>query len=448
MHERTQRAVARLMFVFCCAVPTLITLLCVLVTWTPWHHNRVLAGLRTEISRELGMVVEIEDFRRPAPNVLHLYSVRLLDPETRHEVARVRELQWVQRSNETAILLHQPELQSSQLAGAWRLMHDRFLCRPEHAAVPTQISGNDLTIHSRTGSVTLRDVDAWVQSDSQGAEATIQCTPASALSEVPLTITVRRDRSEETPVTDWLLDTQGTPLPCSAIAEYFPGLQSLGSEATFNGVVRWRHWFDRWTLDLSGSRFDQISLDRLFEQHSHRLSGVASLQLDRCRIEPHNRRSDVSGALRARNGLVGQSLLGSTREQLGFDVRLPEEWGNAPGDIPYDHLAIGFNINNSQLRLDGICRSEEGFQSYPAGVVLLLNGYPLVHSSPQTLESLRVIAAIAPPHSVPVPLSNQTSLLTNVFLPPNRPLPSAQGLAPRIGSAGTWQGGPTVTQPR
>ena len=448
MHERTQRAVARLMFLFCCAVPTMIILACVIVTWTPWYHHRALASLCREISRETGLVVEIGDFRRPAPGSLHLYTVRLLEPETRREVARVRELQWVRRSDEATILLHQPELQSSQLAGVWKLVHDRFLCRPEHTDVPIQIAGNDLTIHSRTGALTLRDVDAWVRSDAEGAEATIRCLPAIMQSEAPLMITVRRDRSEETPATDWLLDTQGTALPCSAVAEFLPQLQGLGSEATFSGTFHWRQQADHWSMDLAGSRFEQISLDRLFEQHAHRLSGSASLQLDRCRIEPHNRRSDIVGSFRARDGLVGRSLLISASQNLGFTTRFPEGWGDSPGDIPFDRLAVGFNINNTQLRLDGICRTEAGYESYPAGVVLLLNGYPLVHSSPSTLESLRALAAIAPAHSVPVPLSNQTHWLTNIFLPPSRPLPADEGLPPRIRSAGNWEGGPAITQPR
>ncbi len=448
MHERTQRAISRLMFVFCCAVPTTLTLCCVLATWTPWYHRRSLATLQRELSLETGLVIEIGDFRTPSPGSLHLFAVRVLEPETRHEVARVRELQWIRRSDETRILLHQPELQSSQLSGLWKMAHDRFLCRPDLTDVPTQLAGNDLTIHSRAGSLTLRDVDAWIRSYPDATEATIRCVPAMVQAEVPLTISVRRDRSDEQPATDWLLDTQGTALPCSALAEFLPKLESLGNEATFTGTCQWRQQDGQWSIDLAGSRFEQISLDRLFEQHAHRLSGNASLQLDRCRIEPHQRRSDIVGALRARDGLIGRSLLASTSQNLGLEVRMPVAWGEAPGDIPYDLLALGFNINNTQLRLDGVCRTEVGYESYPAGVVLLLNGYPLVRSNPQMIESLRLMAAIAPAHSVPVPLSNQTSWLTSILLPPSRPLPSNEPAPPRIRSAGNWQGGPGISQPQ
>jgi hypothetical protein len=165
--------------------------------------------------------------------------------------------------------------------------------------------GNDLTIHSRTGALTLRDLDAWVRTDQATTEATIQFLPANSTTQSPLTITVRRDRSDEYPATEWLLDTQGTSLPCSALAEYLPQLESLGSEATFRGSLHWRQQQEHWSIDLAGSRFEGISLDRLFEQNAHRISGTATVQLDRCRIEPHLRRSDLSGSIRSHNGWIG-----------------------------------------------------------------------------------------------------------------------------------------------
>jgi hypothetical protein len=138
----------------------------------------------------------------------------------------------------------------------------------------------------------------------------------------------------------------------------------------------------------------------------------------------------------------------SVSRHLDFEVRIPDGLVDTTGDIPYDRIAIGFNINNTQLQLDGICRKEVGYESYPAGVVLCLGGYPLVRSSGKTLDSLKVITAMAPPHSVLVPLANQTSWMTRVFIPPSRPLPRDEQVPPRIRSAENWHAGPTIGQPR
>ena len=55
MHERTQRAMARLMFVFCCAIPTLVTISVIVFTWTPWYHHRCLSQIEAKLSDETGL---------------------------------------------------------------------------------------------------------------------------------------------------------------------------------------------------------------------------------------------------------------------------------------------------------------------------------------------------------------------------------------------------------
>ncbi len=242
-------------------------------------------------------------------------------------MARVRELQWVSNGDEVRDSAAPTRAAIDRsFRSAWRLIHDRFLCRPEQTSLPLQIAANDLTIHSRTGALTLRDVDAWIR--SAGATRSRQRSSAcrrSPLSDSPININVRRDRSGATPSTLWTLNTSGTPLPCSALAEYLTPMESLGTDAMFSGTLRWHLQGKQWWVDLGGSRFEQVSLDRLFEQHAHRLSGTAKIHLERCRIEPHNRRSDVSGSIRAENGLIGRSLLYSVHKHLEFDVRMPED---------------------------------------------------------------------------------------------------------------------------
>ncbi|MDB4338606.1 hypothetical protein OAL43_02120 [bacterium] len=454
MHERTQRAIARLLFIFCCAVPTCLTILSVLVTWTPWYHDRTIQHLQHEFQKEIGLTVKIGSYDHSAPGAWTLTNLILSHPETNQEIAKVRELHWVIQEQEARILMEQPEIQASQLLTFWHAIHDRFLCRPDKTDLPTQISGNDLTIHGGQGGVTLRDVDAWVQSDEQTTLATLQLHLADGDIDSPVLLQMKRQRGERSltlkppPRTTLTLNTQGTALPCSAFSDFLPILESLGSEANFAGLMQWETQHDQWSLDLGGSRFDQITLDRLLQNQSHRLSGKATIQFDRCRIEPHERRSDISGSLLARDGLAGRSLLNGASENLNLELLESQQWGQFAGDIPYDLLAIGFNINGTQLQLDGICRSERGYESYPAGIALLLNGYPLVRSTPETVESLRLLSVFAPSHSVPVLLSQQTNWLTQVLLPPSRPLPSQQTAPPRIRSARVWQGGPSISQPK
>ena len=74
MHERTQRAIARLLFVFTCAVPTAMTLIYVLITWTPWFSNRTLRVLEAEISLATRLEVQIGHYERLSPTRLYHYG--------------------------------------------------------------------------------------------------------------------------------------------------------------------------------------------------------------------------------------------------------------------------------------------------------------------------------------------------------------------------------------
>jgi len=467
VHERTQRAIARLLFVFCCAVPTAINLVCVVVTWTPWFHNRARTGIEQEIARETGLLIHIDDFRRYAPATIVLSGVQLFDPETLQEVGRVRQVQWDAEGDEVSIVLRQPELQSAELASTWRLIHDRFLCRPERTAVPVQLVANDLTIHSSGGSVTLRDVGAWIGLDEGSVRASLQCFPAGSTSHTPVTVTAARDRSLSEPTTRWLLDAGDTPLPCGALADYLPPLTRLGSEAEFRGRMRWYGDRREPTIDLAGARFDAVSLDRLFEDQTHRLSGRATIQFDRCRIDPAGRRRDIVGTIRATDGVIGRSLLISAATHLGFDADATLRGGGDPygtvvraggqdpqllaadnrshADIPFDLLALQFDLNNSQLKLSGVCHNEVGYESLPEAVVICRDGFPLVRSSRSALDALAVVKTIAPQHSVMAPLAAQTHWLTEIFTPPSAPLPPSETRIRRL--AERYDGEPEVRQP-
>ena len=445
MHERTQRTTARLLFVFCCAFPTSVTCLCILMTWTPWYHSKALTTLERELSHTTGLIIEIDDFEKPAPANFRLFGVTVREPETTEVIAQIREIQHVEKNGCVTLLLQQPEVQAAELKGIWHLLHQRFLCRPDLTSNPVQASANDLTLHSRTGALTFKDVDASIIPGDHEVKATLDCLPASSLHNTPVNITVHRDRSGKNPVTRWSLDTRGTALPCSAIADFLPEMERLGLNAEYTGTMTWQLEPNHWWIDLSGSRFTDISLDRVFENNSHRLSGTANIHFDRCRIDPHSKRSDISGSIVARKGQVGRSLLLAATQHCGFEVRIQDRLIDHRGDVPYDLLGLGFNVNNSLIKLTGICRGEIGYEGFPSNVVLCLDGFPVVLSTPQMLDSLNALRVVAPNYSVAVPMSDQTDWLMNVLIPPSRPLPANKT---RIRSAENWRGGPTISQPR
>ncbi|MDA8744187.1 hypothetical protein N9N28_06095 [Rubripirellula amarantea] len=456
MHERTQRSLARLVFVACCALPTLLTLACIAATWTPWYDRRCRTAIEARLSNETGLQVAIEDFTILSPYATQLDRVRLSEPETGAEVATVASVHWSEENGQTVIVLQQPELQASTLRWSWRLIHDRFLCRPERQKTVTRFAANDLTIHSKQEPITLRDVQAWIEPQSdvnssgdaiESIQATIACVTASDPSATPIRVSIRRELAGKIPETLWSLQTGDTALPCSFLAEYFSSQWSnLGNNATFTGTLAVRLQEGHWAVDANG-RLGQLALDRIFERQTHRLSGTATLHLDRCRIEPARELVDISGAVEAADGVIGRSLLYAAKNHLDFAIAMPE----GDEDILYDRLAMQFNLHGPDLRIHGMCRQELGFERMPVDVAMRIKDMPLALSSPDKLPAVRLMALLAPSHSELVPLADQNRHLLPLIIPPRHASPATMQNAspPRIRSARRYEGnGPLTGQPR
>ena len=443
MHERTQRAVARMLFVFACAIPTLLTVAIVVVTTTPWYSDYLRRGIQRELSRQLGVTVLIDAVEYPAPKTIRLVGIKLLEPETQAEVGRVRSATWITGDTKAGIQLSQPELQSEQLQYAWRLVHDRFLCQPELTAVPVRMAANDLTIHSGTGSVTLRDVDSWIRPLDNRIEAVIQCVPAARRDDAPIHITIVRDRSGPTAATDWTLQTGDIALPCSALADYMPAMRNLGADATFTGTLNWKIDAAGWSIDLGGSRFDNVELAELLHSVPHRLTGRASIRFERCLVLP-GESVDVSGTIISTSGYIGQSFIRAAHTHLGFDIA-PLADGEAR-DILYDRIALRFDLFGPQLTLAGICHQQRGYEYLPNGAVVAASGRAIVgsRSEPQSWASL--VRTFWQDGRENLPISGQSAWLMSFLPSPQRPTVGTTG-SPRITGTGLVQGEPSINQP-
>ncbi len=447
MHERTQRALARLMFVLCCALPTLVTLGIILVTWTPWYHHRSRIALESRLGEEMGLVVRIADFARLSPYALTLSGVELSEPETGRPIAQVRLAEWATSGGRSALRLSQPQVQSEQLSAFWALVHDRFLCQPQRTREPMRVHVDDLTIASRHGQpMSFRRVHIQLQPQARGVRLAVEAVQAHAPDDAPITLQLFRDRAGDTPATKWSLQTGAAALPCSALADFSPLIQHLGPDAEFSGNLEWELSADKWQLNLHGSHFRKLDLSRMFETLPHRLTGLADVDFNRGFIQP-GKRIDVDGALVARDGNIGGSLVRAAHQWLQFEVA---QDAISQHNLPYDRLALHFSLNGAQLFLTGQCAGEPGYESAPPGVALCADGRALARSMGQLLPSANLATAVAPEHSVQVPLSQQTASMLNLLLLPSRPLPveGDGNTRARITRANPWTGERPIVQPR
>lgn len=423
MHERTRRAVARMLFAFTCALPTLITCWLILLTWTPWYGDYRRRQLEQELSTRLGISVSIQQMEYPTPTAMRLVGVQLHDPESQVEIARIRSVTWATGNDQRVLYFSQPELRSAQLPQLWQAIHQRFLCQPDLTTSPLRMIAKDLTIRSETGPLTLEKIDAGLTPHDQRVIAWLQCTPAASKDNKQFVVEVTRDRSGAMASTDWQLRSPDLPLPCSPLAECLPIVRNLGTQATFTGQLRWTisHNQSRsqnhWSLDLSGSRLDRVDLSELTHSVPHRLSGTASIQLERGLIVP-GESVDLSGTLVAAQGLIGQSLLQAARNELRFAIAAG--FDELPGDLPYERIGLRFDWFGPQLALAGIAGKLRGYEFLDDGVVVTAGGLAVARSSGEPHSWASLVRAFWQDGRETLPVSGQSAWLLGVLPAPQR----------------------------
>lgn len=430
MHERTQKAICRLVFVFACAVPTLLTMTWIAITWTPWFYRWEKQQVETELTKRLGLRVAVERFSRPAPGMLRLEGVVVAEPETFAEVARVRLAVFANRDRKNVLQLHQPELQSAQLAHAWQLVHDRYLCQPDWTEQPMVVTASALTVHSQTGGVTFRDTVARIVPGTRQVEGSFEFLPAGRDIDAKAWIGFVRDRQRSIPETRWRLYTGGVSLPVSALADYLPPLRVLGRDAEFNGSLEWKVSTVDWSVDLKGATFSEVELNDLLDHLPHKWSGKATVQLDNCTIRP-GQSLDVSGSFVARRGYIGTSLLQAAQQHLGVSSA---DLDSDVANLWYELCAMRFDLYGTQLRLSGNCHQHRGFEALPPGTLLAVAGKSLaIRQQDSPIQATALVSALAPKHAVMIPYSRQTAGISRFLLPPEQP-PAADAapVVPRI----------------
>ncbi len=301
----------------CCALPTCFTILLVIWFRTPWYHDWLIGRTEQRLQDWLGMRFEIDQLEVLAPSALRLTGVSIHDPETGTLVAKARMVRWAQDRQQMGLMIHQPEVESAQLPHAWKLFHDRFLCRPELTALPIRMAAADMTIRSKSGSATLQNFDLYVKPSPQAASVTANFYLAGSRGTRPAVISATRDRTHDLPRTIWVLKSGDAPLPCSVLADYSPWMKKLGANAEFLGSLSWSLQDSGWNIDLSGSQFEGVELAKVFDMPWRQLTGKATIDLQRCRITD-GRLADIAGSLQVLgDGRIGRDLFEEAERSLG-----------------------------------------------------------------------------------------------------------------------------------
>ncbi|OYP35743.1 hypothetical protein [Rhodopirellula sp. MGV] len=434
MHERTQRAIARLLFVFCCAVPTCLVLTTILITWTPWYTQRQLSRIEYELGRETGLVVHIDEFDQVAPGKYALQQVRLDDPETGSTVAEIRLVDFYRGERQIGMLLHQVTIRSSGLGRAWSLVHGRLLSSPTHTTLPIKVEARDVNIVSSVGSLPFNHLKADVMPEDEGVRLVVEARDRMDPNQPSVRAEIFRDRSGDRPSSRVVLSTDGTALPCSALAEYVPAAGMLGSDALLTGTLKCVETPDGWTLDLGGCSLTNLQLVDLTRSLRYRVVGKANMHLTRCKITPGGWVSAV-GEIEATDLGLPQRVLQGMQDQLGWKLD-PQVIAN-PNGIECKLAAVHFEVVDETTTLTGICHRFR--DSLGSGVALYAYGQELGWTDGRSIPSGQITAFVDPP-------GRSLGVFNQVFLPSTPAVSIASDPRAEIRDTLPYSGGPAIRQ--
>ncbi|TWT71073.1 hypothetical protein Pan14r_33830 [Crateriforma conspicua] len=442
MHERTSRAMARLLFVACCAMPTLLTLAVIIVCRSPWYHRSEIRALESNLEIHTGLDFQIGDFHRAAPDRIELSDVQLRHPETGRPVLDLYRVTWQRNDQGTVIRIVQPKLHHDQISAAWYLIHDRYLCQSQHTQSPTTILVDGLTV----GDFTFRDIDAQIVPHPQTVEVIASAVPASGngIDDI-IEATVMRDRSSLLPSTNWWINTNTAQLPCRVLSDFIPWMKRLGDSAQFAGMMALETGLDDMVVDLSGARFSDIDLATFAENLPHRMGGTAEIRFDRCVLQS-DQRHDIAGQITCDGGgFIAATLLTPLADQFG--VQIDPQWASQR-DVGFDRFSAWFEINGRSMQATGNCNRIETY--LPPDVLASVGGRPLLMLPPTgPLDSAALAYLAAPLQSPMVPLTQATRPILK-WLQPGAPEINGGSPAARLSRVRSLDDGSpaAISQPR
>jgi len=412
LHETTRRRLTQTGFVVGCLLPTLAIVVC------SWRLSRseYRDAVATALGDRLGLAASIGRVRHPKPDVTLLDEVALADPETGARVARARLIEIESGVDVTTIRLSQLELAASDWSDWWELAQ-RELRHARRTSGKLRVSAGEITLRLASGDQTLTDVRCQSESSEAGSQLGVSFRVAGREMPEPATLSVFRSRQTSPATAGFELHTGETFLHGGLLIAAWPPAGHLGRHARFRGSLRAVNAATGWEGEIAG-QLDDIDLEELVSaQFLHKLSGRGRLDLEHLRFRA-NRIEQASGALAAGPGRAGRGLLKAAADALGFEP--VGEIKTIGQSIPYERLAVAFDIDPHGLSLRGQCPVAPGVALQ--GHELALMAEPKRASQPV----VNLVRWLAPQSEVQAPATRESSALAAILpVPELVPPPSS-----------------------
>ncbi len=352
VHESTARALCQLTFLLAGVLPLALCLYWSAQQFLPTYQRHQAKQWEQWLTAHLGVAVTVAAYESRAPDRFALHEIRLSHPETAAAIGRVRLAEVERREGKWAIRLTQSELEGSELATAWRIAHDWFLCRPRPAAQAARVGMDELTIHSAPGQKhTLRELTMSLLPTPQATLLSMQFRSDGPLAarpanDKPMQWIVKRHHTAAGLKTEMQLRTETHEIPIGLLTGLAPWVERLGTDAQFSGTldVDLRH--DAWRAMLAGGKLSKIDLATLTSDADARVSGMGQVQFEQLALS--QRGIELAyGRGEIRDGSMAAGLFHSLGKYLGVTARET----NQVSAYGFESLEFAVHIRQPSLHL-------------------------------------------------------------------------------------------------
>jgi hypothetical protein len=370
-----------------------------------------------------GLVARIARVEQLAGGSTLLQGVEVSDPDGGDRVATIRQVEIAYQPQGIVVLLSQPEIAHGKFLRLWDVWQQRVL-QGSLPARAIQITSGELTLEVGRLAQTFTTVRCTVEPFDTGVRTWIEFQLAGIEMPALAKLRIERDRRVSPPTTAWMLNTD-TPLPCAIFTDYLKPLARLGDRAVFQGTVSHSSSREEWSAELSG-QFSNVDLTELTTPLPHRLSGLATLTVDRLIVE-QGLLSSATGSVVSHGGTVSRSLVSALAQHLPLAQDVVQA-SHAPLTA-YDQLAVRFSVNQQGFSIAGL-------DADSPDIILSAAGQPLLRGDPQAHYPLvSLVRALTPDSQYLVPATPATrGLLQWLDMPAPRPRTTGtqEPSAPRV----------------
>lgn len=358
LHESTRRGLCRLAFVLLGLAPLLLCLALCVAEFLPSYHRSRASQWESWLSSQLGVTVEIASVENLSPQRYALHGVRFTHPETKGTIGRATKVDVFSAQEQLHVHLQGTEIESRDLAAAWKMTHDWFLCRPALHIKPIVLKMDSLTVHGLAQETRLHHIALHLQPQSEALQLDIRfhSTASIATEQTQSKLAIRRNHQASRLGTTIELNAM-SPLPCPLLSGLVPALDRLGSNATFVGSVQLELLASTWSAAVSKAEFQQVDFAQLTRDTSTAMTGIGTIQVERAQLVQDRMRSMLVTA-NVGPGRINNTFLQAIERHLEFDAR--EATSGSVALQTFDQAALSLYLDHEGLVIVGQIQDQLG----------------------------------------------------------------------------------------